>query len=129
MRLYWQVISLAGAADSAYLSFEALTSSLPPFCTSGSFNCVPVLSSPYSRIFGIPVAILGLAWFVLMFLFLSRKELPSFSFAVWIVGVLFASYLIYVELFLIHSVCPYCTVAHVLGFILGIPVVKDALLP
>ena len=129
MRLYWQIISLAGAVDSAYLSSEALTSSLPPFCTVGSFNCVPVLSSPYSKIFGIPVAILGLAWFVLMFFFLSKKELPSISFPVWIAGVFFASYLIYAEFFLIHSICPYCTVAHLLGFILGIPIVREVLSP
>jgi len=118
------VLSFAGVIDSAYLSVESLTNSLPPFCTQGTFNCIPVLTSGYSRLFGIPVAFLGLVWFLTMFILFSRKELSTFSFPLWVAGVLFVLYLIYVEIFVIHSVCPYCSVAHVLCFLLGVPIIN-----
>jgi uncharacterized membrane protein len=120
-----------GIADSLYLTYEELNPQIPIYCpSSGIINCGYVTTSSYSHFFGIPVAIMGLAWFVVMTgLYLLPKDsaLEVLIIPVWVVGVLFVVYLASTELFILNSICPYCTLAHVLGIAMGIPALKSAL--
>src|SRR5438093_13511839 len=50
-------ISLAGLAVAAYLAMAAMTGDTSIF--GGSAGCIQVLGSPYARIAGIPLAVLG----------------------------------------------------------------------
>ncbi|MBC8100034.1 MAG: hypothetical protein H7Y11_11375 [Armatimonadetes bacterium] len=55
------LLVLVGIGISGYLSYVKLTD-VPMVCAANSvFNCEAVQSSAYSRIFGIPIAWLGLA--------------------------------------------------------------------
>src|SRR5437868_14400208 len=56
------LISLAGLADATYLAVQALTGET--MVCGGSPDCFKVLGSPYARIGGVPLALVGaLAYF------------------------------------------------------------------
>ncbi len=87
---------------------------------SSSFNCDLVNSSPYAELFGVPVALWGIFFYLFMFtlafFLLWKKEEQHKSLiiaavvlhlsAVW--GALFSIYLFYVAKFIIGALCPYC---------------------
>ncbi len=120
------VVSVLGLADSAYLTYEHFTQSASFACPeNATVNCVKVTTSPESHVFGIPVAVLGLAFFLFMVAINSpwgwRAPWPAFHWARLgsvVVGIVFVLYLIWAELFKINAICLYCTGVHVLTFIL-----------
>jgi uncharacterized membrane protein len=110
-----------GLALSAYLTYEHFTASTTLACTdNGVLNCLQVTTSAQSKVFGIPVAVLGLAYFVAMLP--ACLPVAWRSRATWlrygrigasVVGVGFVFYLVYSELFTIGKICLYCTGVHV----------------
>jgi uncharacterized membrane protein len=122
------VVSLAGLGVSIYLTIAHFTESALIGCSeSGLVNCTKVTTSPQSYVFGIPVAVLGLAFFVFAVAVMSpwawrwpwrRREVALIRLASVVVGIGFVIYLVYAELFIIGSICLYCTSVHVLTFIL-----------
>jgi uncharacterized membrane protein len=132
----WLVISsfaltLAGLGLSIYLTITHYTDQATLFCQQNSVvNCLKVTTSPESEIFGIPVAVLGLVFFVPMTVLNSpwgwRSQLPLVR---WLrltgvaVGLIFVVYLVSAELVLIGSICEYCTGVHIVTIALFIVVV------
>jgi len=117
-------ISVPGLLSSLYLAYHALFRGTSLYCpATGSFDCNVVTSSPYSSLFGVNVAYLGLAWFLVV-IALFALERRDVLLPIWAVGVVFVAYLVGTEIFLIHSICAYCTVAHASAVLLGIPVLK-----
>jgi len=128
------VVSVLGLAVSAYLTFEHYSASKTLACSdTGTINCLKVTTSSYSKVVGIPVALLGLLFFVAM----TALSLP----AVWrstnpavrrvrlaaaAVGMMSVLYLVWVELFRVDAICLWCTAVHVLTFTLFALVVVDA---
>jgi uncharacterized membrane protein len=113
-------LSVAGLAVSAYLTVEHYTASTALACPqTSSFNCVKVTTSQQSVFLGIPVALLGLIYFVAMvgltvpaawrLTTMDRVRLGAA-----IVGVISVLYLVYAELFLVGSICLWCTAIHVI---------------
>lgn len=92
---------------------------------TGTINCADVLTSPEAVIFGIPVAVLGLAFFVgmvpLNLPVAWRSASPLIRqgrLAATVVGVGMIFYLVYTEFFTLHHVCLWCTAVHVLTVVL-----------
>jgi len=121
------VVSLLGLADAVYLTYQHFSgaTSFVGCSASGAVNCEAVTTSPESHVFGIPVAVLGLAFFVFMVAINSRwgwkAPWPAVHWARLasvVVGIVFVLYLIWAELFRINAICLYCTGVHVLTFIL-----------
>jgi uncharacterized membrane protein len=120
------IVSVLGLADAAYLTYEHFTQSASFACPeNAAVNCVKVTTSPESHVFGIPVAVLGLAFFLFMVAINSpwgwRAPRPAVHWARLgsvVVGIIFVLYLIWAELFKINAICLYCTGVHVLTFIL-----------
>jgi uncharacterized membrane protein len=120
------VVSVLGLADSAYLTYEHFTQSASFACPeNATVNCVKVTTSPESHLFGIPVAVLGLAFFLFMLAINSpwgwRAPRPAVHWARLgsvVLGIVFVLYLIWAELFKINAICLYCTGVHALTFIL-----------
>ena len=121
------VVSLLGLADAAYLTYQHFSesTSFAGCSESGAVNCVAVTTSPESHVVGIPVAVLGLAFFVFMVAINSRWGWKApWSAVHWVrlasvvVGIVFVLYLIWAELFRINAICLYCTGVHILTFIL-----------
>jgi uncharacterized membrane protein len=120
------VLALAGLGVSIYLTIAHFTESALAGCSeSGLVNCTKVTTSPQSYVFGIPVAVLGLASFVFAVAIMSpwawqsaRREVHLVRIASMVVSIGFVLYLIYAELFTIGSICLYCTSVHVITFLL-----------
>jgi uncharacterized membrane protein len=119
--------ALAGLGVSIYLTIAHFTESTLAGCseTSGLVNCTKVTTSPQSYVFGIPVAVLGLAFYVFAAAIMSpwawrwaRREVYLLRLASVVVGIGFVIYLIYAELFIIGSICLYCTSVHAITFII-----------
>lgn len=132
------IVSVLGLGVSVYMTFEHFTQNSSLACPATStLNCAKVTTSPQSYLFGqhwLPVAVLGLAFYLFMVAINSpwgwRAHQPLVHWARLvsvIVGIVFVLYLIYAELFLINSICLYCTAVHVLTFALfGLIVTRTA---
>lgn len=129
-RIFGLVLGIAGLADSLYLAAESINPEIPLYCPSvGILNCAPVTTSSFSRFIGVPVAVIGLVWFVLMLAIISLDK-PGLNYALiplWVLSAVSVGYLVSVELFILHAICPYCTLAHILGLLMGVPAFKLAL--
>jgi uncharacterized membrane protein len=100
---------------------------------SSFFNCDLVNSSPYAELFGVPVALWGIFFYIFIFILalflLWKKEERHNSLriaalvlhlsAIW--GVLFSVYLFYVAKFIIGALCPYCIMMYAvnIGLLIG----------
>jgi uncharacterized membrane protein len=119
-------VALLGLAVSAYLSYEHYTGSTTLACpASGTIDCARVTASAWSSIVGIPVAPLGLVFFVAMTVLclpsMLRRQSPMLDvlrLGFCGVGLLMALYLLWAELFQIHAICLWCTGVHLLTFLL-----------
>ncbi|NNN22752.1 MAG: vitamin K epoxide reductase family protein [Acidimicrobiales bacterium] len=121
------LISLYGIGASTYLTLTHYFKSAVPLACSdnGVVNCAKVTSSPQSYIFHIPVALLGLVFFVPMFamslpiVWRNKSKALAFIrlFAV-ISGMGFVLYLVSMELLVIKAICLWCTSVHIATFLL-----------
>ncbi|NUR96559.1 MAG: vitamin K epoxide reductase family protein [Kribbellaceae bacterium] len=132
------VVSIAGLAVAAYLTYEHFTAGTTLACPeTGVVNCAKVTSSQYSKVFGIPVALLGLLFFVGMTalsvppMWRTSSPWPARLRLVGVLtGVVFVCYLIWAELFQINAICLWCTVVHALTLVLfGLVIIRLALVP
>jgi uncharacterized membrane protein len=100
-------------------------------CTSNStFDCAQVVQSPQSIIFGIPVAVYGLLFYVPMFLVnlpaawrSSWRWMAPLRLGLAFVGMGMVLYLISAELLQIHAICLWCTAVHICTFALFVIIV------
>ena len=121
-RLRWASLVFAGlgALVAGYLTYIKLAH-VAAICR-GVGDCEAVNSSVYAQISGIPVAALGLgAYLAILALLALEPRLPVLQnygplaiFGLALTGTLYSAYLTYVELFVIHAVCPYCVASAVL---------------
>ncbi len=126
--LYRISIALAvlGIAVSVYMTVYKLTEN-PNMCL-GNGGCSTVNSSKYAELYGVPVAVIGIGGYLSILLLLWLERRNSFLqsngtlvvFALALLGFLFTVYLIYVELALIHALCPFCVTSQVTMSILFI---------
>lgn len=126
MQLTTFVLALGGLGVSIYLTIAHFTESALAGCSeSGLVNCAKVTTSPQSYVFGIPVAVLGLAFFVFVAAIMSpwawqarRREVHMLRLASMVVGIGMVIYLVYAEFIIIGSICLYCTSVHIITFLL-----------
>jgi len=127
LQLTTWVLALAGLGVSIYLTVAHFTSPRILVCSEKGFvNCAAVTTSPESMVFGIfPVALLGLAFYVFMAAATSpwawRVTWPPVRWARFgsvVVGMVFVLYLLYTELFTLNAICLFCTIVHVITFLL-----------
>jgi len=131
--LWLQIVTFAlailGLVISIYETWaEEFNSSHLAGCSvkpGGTFDCGAVLTSPQSHVFGIPVAVLGVLFYVVAVPLFSpwawrmrRREVHVLRLASAVVGMGFVMYLIYAELYQVGQVCEYCTGVHIVTFLL-----------
>lgn len=120
------LLSVAGVAVSSYLTVEHYTTSTTLACpNTGVLNCLKVTTSAESKLLGIPVALLGLLYFLgMVALCLPGMWRAAASRVAWLrlgaslAGVAMVVYLIYVELFVLDAICLWCTAAHAIALAL-----------
>jgi uncharacterized membrane protein len=120
------VVSAAGICVAGYLTYEHFTSSSTLACSdTGVVDCLKVTTSSYSAVAGVPVAVLGLVFFVVMLVLqlprMWQRPEPGIRWARlgWsVVGVVTVLYLLFAELFEIDALCLWCTAVHALTLVL-----------
>ena len=115
------ILSLAGLADAAYLTVQALTGEI--LVCGGSPDCFRVLGSTYARVHGIPVAALGMLAYFSVFSFATFVAFGygrARIFLTLTVGAMFLAtlWLLYVQAFLLHAYCRYCLFSAAVTFLL-----------
>ena len=124
-RMVIAVLSLGGIFLAAYLTLYKLGYIEALACGTGA--CEVVQSSRWSRLFGQPVAIYGLGFYLAMFAvslagslgpYLESTRTSVLLAAMSGVGVLFSGFLTYVELFELHAICRYCVASACLVVVL-----------
>lgn len=117
------VFSILGIADSVYLAEHALTgTALSCGIVSGALSgCNTVAQSAYSHVFGIPLGVYGVIFYVLVLLMTlslyareSRGRLQAL-FILGIIGMLMSFYFEGVQVFLIKALCIYCLGSFILS--------------
>jgi len=108
------LLALAGLGVSGYLIYVHYAG-IKPICSGGG-GCEKVQTSHYSKLAGVPVAVLGAIGYGVI---LIASRLPgelarTTTAAVALVGFGFSAYLTYRELFTIHAVCQWCVASAVL---------------
>ncbi len=128
-----------GVLVSGYLTLLHYDGRIPLVCTSGSLvNCEQVLTSPSSRVLGVPVAAFGLVWFLaaLALAWGSLRPRPApeppglraTALAWTAAGTASVLWLIYQELGVVGKVCVWCTIVHLLVLaLLVLQVLSDPL--
>ncbi len=103
--------AIVGFLDSTYLTIQHYKNVIPPCTTTG---CEKVLTSEYSVIFGVPLALFG-SFFYLTVIILSLVLLTSFRrillqifYLFAITGVIVSLYLLGLQALVIKSFCQYC---------------------
>ncbi|GBD21243.1 Vitamin K epoxide reductase [bacterium HR28] len=106
-------LAFAGVGVAGYLTLVAFDQSL---LVCGLGDCSTVQNSPYAKIAGVPIALLGLLMYLALFaLSLARWRwwqkadvLTSANAGIALAGTLYSAYLTYLELFVIHAICQWC---------------------
>ena len=107
------LVAVAGAAVSSFSLYHHFGASRTGFCNFGeSFNCDLVNRSPYSTVLGMPVALIGILGYLLIFalatLYRAKSETPILLLALSSAGLGFSLYLTYIEGFVLHAWCILC---------------------
>jgi uncharacterized membrane protein len=120
------LVSVAGLGVSIYLTIAHYTTTAILACPeNATVNCEKVTTSAQSEVLGIPVAVLGLAYYLVM----PLLNLPAAwrSTNPWVHrlrllaaagGIGFVAWLVYAELFIIEAICLWCTSVHVLTLLM-----------
>lgn len=121
---FWiKALAIFGLMLGTYLMFEQITQPAWRPCTiNATVNCDAVISGSVAKTLGIPTPLYGLVGYALILIgaFLKNKKL-ILSMAAF--GLVFCMYIAYVELWLLHTVCPVCIgcqIDMIITFILAI---------
>jgi uncharacterized membrane protein len=125
-------LCLIAVAVATYLTITHYTDPTALACPdTGIVNCTLVTTSSWSAIAGVPLAVLGLGWAVVMtglcvpWAWQSRARwVDGARLIVSAAGAAMVVYLVYVELFRLSAICLWCTAIHVtavclFGVVLG----------
>jgi uncharacterized membrane protein len=118
------LFSSAGGIVAAYLlALHVMIAGNPKrgLCTfTDTLSCDAVLASPYAKIAGVPVALIGLLGFGLLFGLAAWRFVQGERSPRWLPGLLaitaglglaFELGMTWVEFFVIQAICPYCLTA------------------
>ena len=119
------VLALAGLVIAAYLAATKLLGEAP-IC-GPLRGCEDVAASQYSEVFGVPVAVVGVGFSIVLtglsvawWRTADRRTLLG-AYGLGLLGCFVVAGLTYLELFVIHAVCVYC-VAYALTVVAGFAV-------
>src|SRR3989344_864994 len=119
VRLAIFVLGLCGFAVARHI-FKHKNSNKNPLVCPIRFDCHTVVHSDYARFFGIPVEILGMIYYSIVFisyffLIFIPSAMPvvlvNFTIAMSSIAFLFSAYLIAVQIFILKKGCSWCIVS------------------
>ena len=120
-RMIIAALALGGVGLATYLAMYKLGMIGTLACNVG--HCETVNLSKWATFLGIPVAVWGVGFYVVLFLVALAGTTDRFVDAPWVShallaltgwGVLFSAWLTYLELYVIHAVCMFCVISAIL---------------
>lgn len=125
-------LTLAGLGISVYMTITHFNQGVLVCSSNSKVDCHAVTTSEYGELLGIPLGILGIAFFVgfaiLITPFALRSDNALFRWgrlASVAVGLVFVIYLVTVELAILHKICLWCTGVHAITVLLFVLVLAD----
>ena len=120
LRLAAIVLALIGLGVAGYLTYVHYEE-IRPVCGLGG-DCVKVQASEWSKLAGIPVALLGLIGYAVIFvsLFVPGEEALIAGALTSLIGFGFSAYLTYRELFTIDAICQWCVASAIIMTLLAV---------
>ena len=120
LRLAAIALALVGLGIASYLTYVHYEG-IHPVCGLGG-DCEKVQASEWSKLAGVPVALLGLLAYatILVSLFVPGEEALIVGALTALVGFGFSAYLTYRELFTIDAICPWCVASAVVMTLLAV---------
>jgi uncharacterized membrane protein len=104
------LVAIIGLVDALYLSITHYTNNLVP--CNFTHGCETVLKSSYSEIFGVPVAALGVIFYLVVLstsIFFVQHKMFHWWLSIWgLLGFVSTLYFLYLQAFVLHSFCQYC---------------------
>lgn len=110
--IFFAVISLIGLADTVFVTINHYKGVIPP-CTLLN-GCETVLTSKYSEVFGVPIALIGAMFYLTVFLFslaylrTKNNKIIIVFLVLTALAFLMSLFFIYLQFFVIKAVCEYC---------------------
>ena len=120
--VFFAIVSLIGMADTIYVTINHYKGVIPP-CTLLN-GCETVLTSKYSEIFGVPIALIGALFYSTVFLsalaYLKTKnnKIIILFLVLTALAFLMSVFFIYLQFFVIKAVCEYCLTSAAASIIL-----------
>ena len=117
-----QILALLGLADSIYLSYTELTGSALACNIKGLDGCNIVAQSIYSHLFGIPLGVYGVVFYVLLFVLtlavmrVSARLAHDLLAGIATIGFLASIVFMLIQEFLIKALCVYCLGSAIISF-------------
>lgn len=130
IQLLLTVLSIGGIGDASYLTYEHYSRTIPP-CALHSFlaDCGKVLTSQYSTMGNIPVAVFGIIFYTIILgislyslKFPAGKKWHIFLLFVATVGCISSLYFVFLQLAVIKAICLYCMISALNTFIIFLSV-------
>lgn len=114
------IVLIIGIIDASYLTVVHFAPAALKCPTLGTkVNCETVLTSSFSNIMGIPLAVLGLAWFVasvFMLAFGYKNIIRNVWMIIGLGGVIYSV----ASQYIIGEICIYCTILDILIILSGV---------
>ena len=104
-------VGLIGFIDAVFLTVKHYQGTIGCSVISG---CQSVLDSSYSTVFGVPVALMGVAYYLsiiiiaLLYIDIDKKIILKILSYFPITGFVFSIWLVYLQFFVINAICQYC---------------------
>ena len=119
------MLSVAGIVLAGYLTWVHFDTDA---LVCGLGDCQTVQASEFATIGPIPVALLGLGMYVtILGCYVGARRRPewgmaatSIAFAVALAGLVYAVYLTWIEVAVIHAICQWCVVSAILTAVLTV---------
>ena len=115
LRVSLILLAIAGLGVAGYLTYVHYAG-ISPVCTTGG-SCEKVQTSAYSRLLGVPVALIGLLGYIAIMAALITRDTETTRSVVMLLtvtGFAFSAYLTYRELYSIHAICDWCAASAVI---------------
>lgn len=130
---WFAALSFIGFLDASYLVAKHYlgTALNCPFFG----NCEQVTTSQYAVIGGVPVALLGAIYYLIVFILAiayldsENKKILYFAARFTILGFLASLWFLYLQLFVIGAICIYCVLSAITSmalFVFGLVVIKKS---
>jgi uncharacterized membrane protein len=113
------VLSILGFLDATYLTIEHFLGNIPPCAIVN--GCETVLTSSWSEVAGIPVALFGAIFYLFLgistIVFLKYKKEQAMVVASWttLLGLAATVWFMFLQIFILKAMCFYCTISAIIS--------------